>query len=153
MTAVWVLVRVRRRARWPALLGLALPVGVASGAVMAAAIGGRRTDTTYSRLLESTRAEDVEVEIGGFDNPSIIDSLKRLPQVADLGLESVALGRWTWSLLIDRIGLSAEPGTPGPTLLAGAAWGHAGGQPGRDMAGSGSGPDPASRRPPQRVGG
>jgi ABC-type lipoprotein release transport system permease subunit len=31
----------------------------------------------------------------------------------------VAVGRWTWSLLIDRIGLSAEPVAPGPTLLAG----------------------------------
>jgi ABC-type lipoprotein release transport system permease subunit len=91
MTAVWVLVRVRLRARWRALLGLALLVGVASGAVMAAAVGARRTDTAYSRLLESTRAEDVEVEVGGFDNSSFIDSLARLPQVADMGLESVAL--------------------------------------------------------------
>ena len=31
----------------------------------------------------------------------------------------VALGRWTWSLLIDRIGLGAEPVTPGAALLAG----------------------------------
>jgi ABC-type lipoprotein release transport system permease subunit len=33
----------------------------------------------------------------------------------------VALGRWTWSLLIDRVGLGAEPATPGLTLLAGVA--------------------------------
>ena len=33
----------------------------------------------------------------------------------------VALGRWTWSLLIDRIGLGAEPVTPGTALLAGVA--------------------------------
>jgi hypothetical protein len=32
----------------------------------------------------------------------------------------VALGRWTWSLLIDRIGLGAEPVTPWPALLAAA---------------------------------
>jgi ABC-type antimicrobial peptide transport system permease subunit len=31
----------------------------------------------------------------------------------------VALGRWAWSLLIDRIGLGAEPVTPWPALLAG----------------------------------
>jgi hypothetical protein len=91
MTAVWVLVRARLRARWRALLGLALLVGVASGAVMAAAVGARRTDPAYSRLLEPTRAEDVELEIGGFDNSGFIDSLARLPQVADMGLESVAL--------------------------------------------------------------
>ena len=30
----------------------------------------------------------------------------------------VALGRWTWTLLIDRIGLGAEPVTPWPALLA-----------------------------------
>ena len=32
----------------------------------------------------------------------------------------VALGRWTWTLLIDRIGLGAEPVTPWPALLAAA---------------------------------
>jgi predicted lysophospholipase L1 biosynthesis ABC-type transport system permease subunit len=32
----------------------------------------------------------------------------------------VALGRWSWSLLIDRIGLGAEPVTPWPALLAAA---------------------------------
>ena len=91
MTPVWTLVRAWLRARRRALLGLALLVGVASGAVMVAAIGARRTDTAYARLLEATRAEDVEVEIGGFDDPRFIDRLGRLPQVADLGLESVAL--------------------------------------------------------------
>jgi ABC-type lipoprotein release transport system permease subunit len=33
----------------------------------------------------------------------------------------VALGRWTWSLLADRIGVGAPPVTPGPALLAGVA--------------------------------
>jgi hypothetical protein len=91
MTPVWTLVRAWLRARRRALLGLVLLVGVASGTVMVAAIGARRTDTAYARLLEATRAEDVEVEIGGFDDPTFIDRLGRLPQVADLGLESVAL--------------------------------------------------------------
>jgi predicted lysophospholipase L1 biosynthesis ABC-type transport system permease subunit len=31
-----------------------------------------------------------------------------------------ALGRWSWSLLIDRIGLGAEPVMPWPALLAAA---------------------------------
>jgi FtsX-like permease family len=91
MAAVWALVRARLRERRRALVGLALLVGVASGAVMAAAIGARRTDTAYARLLEATRADDAEVEVGGFDDPSFIGRLRRLPQVADLGLESVAL--------------------------------------------------------------
>jgi FtsX-like permease family len=91
MAAVWTLARARLRARWRSLLGLALLVGVASGAVMAAAIGARRTDTAYARLLEATRAEDVEVEVGGFDDPGFLDRVGRLPQVTELGLESVAL--------------------------------------------------------------
>jgi ABC-type antimicrobial peptide transport system permease subunit len=94
MAAVWALVRARLRERWRALVGLALLVGVASGAVMAAAIGARRTDTAYTRLLEATRADDAEVEYGGFDTPAFrafVDRLGRLPQVADLGVETTAL--------------------------------------------------------------
>jgi predicted lysophospholipase L1 biosynthesis ABC-type transport system permease subunit len=190
MTAVWVLVRVRLRARWRALLGLAFLVGVASGVVMAAAVGGRRTDTAYSRYAPGTDApaalfslqqpsagheQDVllpraptDVEnlgrVGGL--PGVLAGLLALlaaSALAHLLLTSirrrghdlailktlgfvrrqvsatvawqattvamvavvigvplgVAVGRWTWSLLIDRIGLSAEPVAPGPTLLAG----------------------------------
>jgi ABC-type lipoprotein release transport system permease subunit len=91
MAAVWTLARARLRARWRSLLGLALLVGVASGAVMAAAIGARRTDTAHARLLEATLADDVEVEVGGFDDPGFLDRVGRLPQVAELGLESIVL--------------------------------------------------------------
>jgi hypothetical protein len=91
MAAVWALVRARLRARRRALVGLALLVGVASGAVMAAAIGARRTDTAYARLLEATRADDAEVEVGGYDEPGLADKVGRLPQVTELGSESVAV--------------------------------------------------------------
>jgi ABC-type lipoprotein release transport system permease subunit len=93
MAAIWVLTRARLRARWRALLGLAVLVGVASGAVLAAAIGADRTETAYPRLLEATHAEDVHVNVGGFgeQHPDFIDRLRRLPQVADLGMASVAL--------------------------------------------------------------
>jgi ABC-type lipoprotein release transport system permease subunit len=93
MAAIWVLARARLHARWRALLALAVLVGVASGAVLAAAIGADRTETAYQRLLESTRAEDVHVNVGGFGeaNPGFIDRLRRLPQVADMGMASVAL--------------------------------------------------------------
>ena len=91
MAAVWALVRARLRARRRALVGLALLVGVASGAVMAAAIGARRTDTAYARLLEATRADDAEVELGGPGYEPLIDRLRLLPQVADLGVESQTL--------------------------------------------------------------
>jgi hypothetical protein len=91
MAAVWALVRARLRARRRALVGLALLVGVASGAVMAAAIGARRTDTAYARLLEATRADDAEVELGGPGYEPLIDRLRPLPQVADLGVQSQTL--------------------------------------------------------------
>lgn len=90
---VWVLARAWLRARWRALLGLALLVGVASGAVMVAAIGARRTETAYPRLLDATRAEDVHVNVGGYgeEHPNFLRDLQRPPQVADIGLASVAL--------------------------------------------------------------
>jgi hypothetical protein len=94
MAAVGALVRARLQARWRALVGLALLVGVASGSVMAAAIGARRTDTAYARLLEATRADDAEVEYGDFDGRpfrAFVGRLGRLPQVADLGIETTAL--------------------------------------------------------------
>ena len=93
MTAVWVLARARLRARWRALLGLTLLVGVASGAVMVAAIGARRTATAYPRLLEATSAEDVRLRAGGWvqDHPGFYGELLILPQVSDMGLASFAL--------------------------------------------------------------
>jgi ABC-type lipoprotein release transport system permease subunit len=93
VAAVWALARARLRGRWRPLLGLTLLVGVAAGAVMTAAIGARRTETAYPRLLKATRAEDVHVNVGGFgeEHPGFIDRLRRLPQVADMGMASVAL--------------------------------------------------------------
>jgi ABC-type lipoprotein release transport system permease subunit len=93
MAVVWVVAWARLRARWRVLLGLALLVGVASGAVMVAANGARRTQTAYPRLLDATRAEDVHVNVGGYgeEHPGFLRDLRRLPQVADMGLASVAL--------------------------------------------------------------
>lgn len=93
MAAVWVLAKARLRARWRALLGLTLLVGVASGAVMVAAIGARRTATAYPRLLEVTLAQDARLRVGGYvqDHPGFYGDLRRLPQVTDMGLASFAL--------------------------------------------------------------
>src|SRR5438445_5435495 len=52
MAAVWIHARAELRARWRAMLGLALLVGVVSGAAIAAAAGARRTDSAYPRFLE-----------------------------------------------------------------------------------------------------
>jgi hypothetical protein len=92
VAAVWALAWARLRVHWRTLLGLTLLVGVAAGAVMTAAIGARRTETAYPRLLEATLAEDAQVGVGGYaeDHPGYIDRLRHLPQVGDLGLASVA---------------------------------------------------------------
>jgi ABC-type lipoprotein release transport system permease subunit len=131
VAAVWALARARLRSRWLALLGLALVVGLASGAVMAAAIGARRTDTAYARLLEATLADDVEVEVGGLDDPGFYEGLRRLPQVADLGLESIALlapampgepgEYWAGTRLIAQVSADGRLGRTvnRPLLLAG----------------------------------
>src|SRR4051794_4185 len=61
MTAVLLRVRTDLRARWRAWLGLTLIMGIPGGAVIAAAVGARRTDTAYSRFLRSSRAPDALV--------------------------------------------------------------------------------------------
>ncbi len=61
MTAVLLRIRADLRSRWRAWIGLTLIAGLASGAVIAAAAGARRTDTSYSRFLRSSRAADVLV--------------------------------------------------------------------------------------------
>ena len=61
MTAVWYRFRVELRARWRAVLALALLAGMAGGVAVAAAAGSRRTDTAFSRLLDRTSAWQVLV--------------------------------------------------------------------------------------------
>jgi ABC-type lipoprotein release transport system permease subunit len=84
MTAVLLRVRSDLRARWRSWLGLTLIMGLAGGAVIAAAAGARRTDSAYSRFLRSTRAPDALV----FEpnDPSFAsippDKLAAMPQVA-----------------------------------------------------------------------
>jgi ABC-type antimicrobial peptide transport system permease subunit len=45
MTTAWLTLRADIRRRWPALLSLALLLGLIGGVVLAAAAGARRTDT------------------------------------------------------------------------------------------------------------
>src|SRR5438270_7109590 len=84
MTAVLLRVRADLRARWRAWLGLTLIMGLAGGAVIAAAAGARRTDSAYSRFLRSSRAPDALV-FQAMD-PSLASitqqQLASLPQVA-----------------------------------------------------------------------
>lgn len=82
MSAVWMRVRAELRARWRATLGLALVVGVVSGAAIAAAAGARRTDSAYPRFLARYGFFHADVSTGG--NPrtdQIFDEIAHLPQV------------------------------------------------------------------------
>src|SRR5438309_731626 len=84
MTAVLLRVRSDLRARWRAWLGLTLIMGLAGGAVIAAAAGARRTDSAYSRFLRSSRAPDALVFDPSDTSFATIpaDKLAALPQVA-----------------------------------------------------------------------
>src|SRR5437588_12531019 len=85
MTAVLLRVRSDMRARWRSWLGLTLIMGIAGGAVIAAAAGARRTDSAYSRFLRTARAPDALVFQS--TDPSFASiapaQLATLPQVAD----------------------------------------------------------------------
>jgi hypothetical protein len=61
MAAVWMRFRAELRARWTALLAVALLVGLAGGAALAEFAGARRTDTAFGRLVKKTAAWDVLV--------------------------------------------------------------------------------------------
>jgi hypothetical protein len=90
MTAVWYRFRAELRTRWRAWLALALIAGIAGGAVLALAAGGRRTDTAYRRFLHAQDAYDVLVSLSttpGLGQPDTeffdAEEIERLPQVAE----------------------------------------------------------------------
>ena len=86
MAAVWYRFRAELRARWRALLALALLAGIAGGAVLAAVAGARRTDTAYSRLVAETKEQDVLVNPDlGTESALPWRDVLRLPQVAEAG--------------------------------------------------------------------
>ena len=61
MTTVWLALRADVRRRWPALLSLALLLGLIGGVVLTAAAGARRTDTAYPRLLTWANATQADI--------------------------------------------------------------------------------------------
>jgi len=68
MAAVWMRARAEMRRGWRALLGLALLVGLAGGAVLGAAMGARRTQTAYPRFVEASNAHDVLLSGGSSES-------------------------------------------------------------------------------------
>jgi len=93
MSAVWALARSEVRARWRAMLGLALLVGVVSGAAIAAAAGARRTDSAYPRFLTTYGRFHAEVSTGGDPRTDqIFEEIAHLPRVVATSRSSLFVG-------------------------------------------------------------
>lgn len=94
MAAIWMRLRAELRARWRAMLGLALVLAVMAGAATAAAVGARRTETAYPRFAERYRAWDVGVATGRHPrSDEILAIAASLPQVAHTSRSSLYTGR------------------------------------------------------------
>lgn len=88
MHAVWYRSRSELRTRWRSVLALTVLVAAGSAAVLTAAAGARRTASTVERYLETSRANDVFVQLGTPANPAdpaVFDAMEQLPQVETLG--------------------------------------------------------------------
>ncbi|MEX2556317.1 MAG: FtsX-like permease family protein [Actinomycetota bacterium] len=83
MSAVLMWLRAELRARWKALTGIVLLLGLAGGIVIAAAAGARRTDSAHDRFLEAQTAADLIIlDDGSFGIDVPLDEIIRLPQVS-----------------------------------------------------------------------
>ena len=83
MTTVWFALRADVRRRWPALLSLAVLLGLIGGVVLTAAAGARRTDTAYPRLLTWANATQTDIIPEGNGIPAdYFAALARQPHIA-----------------------------------------------------------------------
>jgi ABC-type antimicrobial peptide transport system permease subunit len=89
MTTVWLALRADVRRRWPALLSLALLLGLIGGVVLTAAAGARRTDTAYPRLLTWANASQVDIAPENTGFTGYYTALGRLPHVAAMTTVSI----------------------------------------------------------------
>ena len=101
MRAVLRLVVHEFRGRWRGWTVLVLLLGLAGGAVLAAAAGARRTGSAYPRFLSAYQASDVLIAPGGTISGSYDDALAGLPGVAAIA---------------PVVGLNAQPVGPGGKL-------------------------------------
>jgi hypothetical protein len=71
------------RTRWRSWLVLALLIGVAGGAAVAAAAGARRTETAYPRFVRAQNGYDLLTGgfSGGIDPGRAVAQMEALPEV------------------------------------------------------------------------
>jgi len=97
MATVWLALRADVRRRWPALLSLAVLLGLIGGVVLTAAAGARRTDTAYPRLLTWANATQVDIIPTANSIPAdYFAALARQPHVAAMttaGLYNAVVSR------------------------------------------------------------
>jgi ABC-type antimicrobial peptide transport system permease subunit len=89
MTTVWLALRADVRRRWPALLSLAVLLGLIGGVVLTAAAGARRTDTAYPRLLTWANASQVDIVPENVGFTGYYTALARLPYIAAMTTVSI----------------------------------------------------------------
>ena len=94
MSSVWLRTRAELRSGWRRWLALAVLIGLAGGAVIAAAVGARRTTSAYQRFLVAQRAMDLVVgPAGGYRDLPQLTQVARLPQVDDSALVYLVPGQ------------------------------------------------------------
>jgi ABC-type antimicrobial peptide transport system permease subunit len=97
MTTVWLALRADVRRRWPALLSLAVLLGLIGGVVLTAAAGARRTDTAYPRLLTWANATQTDIIPEGNAVPAdYFAALARQPHITAMttaGVYSAVVSR------------------------------------------------------------
>ena len=137
MMTVWLVLRADVRRRWPALLGLALLLGLIGGVVLSAAAGARRTDTAYPRLLQQANATQVDIVPEGTGFTGYYAALARLPHIAamtSVGIYNMVLSPsdpaqvdlmsspdGKFGVSVDRVKVVAgrlfDPGTRGQVMI------------------------------------
>jgi hypothetical protein len=84
VSAVWMRLRSELRTRWRAWLGLALLIGLAGAAAVAAVAGARRTETAYPRFVQAQNGYDLIT--GGFSgNVDPARGLARMEALPEVG--------------------------------------------------------------------
>src|SRR6266540_3204402 len=92
VSAVWMRLRSEVRARWRSWLGLALLIGLAGGAAVAAAAGAGRTETAYPRFVQAQNGYDLVTggSAGNIDPGRALAKIEALPEVAQWARIDVA---------------------------------------------------------------
>ena len=85
MGAVWIRAGAELRAHVARWIVTALLLGIAGGVVITAAVGARRTDSVFDRLVESTKAHDLIVQPNEDPDAELIAKILALPQVEAAG--------------------------------------------------------------------